>query len=234
VNRGPDSLEVLRYIKTLGSSAVTVLGNHDVFLLAAAAKLASLRPKDTLALVLDAPDREELMTWLRRQPLLHREGDFLLVHAGLLPQWSVEEAEQLAGEAAQGLRSADSDSLLQKLHPNDALQWKPDLHGLVRLAAAIKVLTRLRTCSEAGTMDTEFSGPPDLTPAGFYPWFQIPHRRSSTTTIVCGHWAALGLRIQPDLLALDSGCVYGRQLSAIRLEDRKLFQVQCRERGVDA
>ena len=229
VNRGPQSLQILRYIKSLGNSAVTVLGNHDLFLIAAAAGLATLRPRDTLAQVLDAPDCDDLMTWLRQQPLLHREQEFVLVHAGLLPQWTIEDAERLAAEAASTLHGDQYVPLLQALHPNNHLQWNPELVGPVRVASIATVLTRLRTCTEDGRMESSFSGPPELTPKGYRPWFDIPTRRNSTATIVSGHWAALGLHLRPNLLALDSGCVYGRQLTAIRLEDRRLFQVPCNE-----
>ncbi len=229
VNRGPESLKVLRYIKQLGPAAVTVLGNHELFLLAVAAGAASLRRSDTLARVLEAPDRDDLINWLRRQPLLHREGDCLMVHAGLLPQWTVKEAQQLAQEAETALRGEYFADTLRALHPNGHLQWTPDLAGPVRFASIMKVLTRLRTCSISGIMESSFSGPPELTPDGFYPWFDIPVRRNATTTIIIGHWAAMGLHITPNLLALDSGCVYGRLLSAVRLEDRKLFQVACED-----
>ena len=225
VNRGPDSLEVLRYIKGLGQSAVAVLGNHDLFLLAVASGAASLRPKDTLSQVLEAPDRDDLMVWLQQRPLLHHEGEYVLVHAGLLPQWTVEEARQLADEATAALRGERCDSLLRALHPSGHLQWDPSLTGPVRVAAIAKALTRLRTCSDHGIMESTFSGPPELTPAGYHQWFRIASRRHDGCTVLCGHWAALGLRIQTNLLALDSGCVYGRQLTAVRLEDRQVFQV---------
>ena len=229
VNRGPASLEVLRFIKSLGSAAVTVLGNHDLFLIAVAAGLTPLRRKDTLAPVLNAPDCEELIDWLRRQPLMHREDEYVMVHAGLLPQWSVEQAAALAAEATAGLQSADWQTLLLALHPSGHLQWAPSLTGSTRWATITKVLTRLRACSTDGRMESEFSGPPELTPAGFHPWFRIPGRHSADATVVCGHWAASGLKIEPGLLALDSGCVYGRQLTAVRLEDRKIFQVASAE-----
>jgi bis(5'-nucleosyl)-tetraphosphatase (symmetrical) len=179
---------------------------------------------------LEAQDREELLNWLRRQPLLYREGDWLMVHAGLLPQWTVEEAQQLAQEAEMALRGDCFTDTLRALHPNSYLQWTPELTGPVRFASIIKVLTSLRTCSVSGVMESSFSGPPEHTPDGFYPWFDIPLRRNATTTIVIGHWAAMGLRMTPNLLALDSGCVYGRQLTAVRLEDRKVFQVACEDR----
>ena len=229
VNRGPGSLQVLRYVKNLGPSAVTVLGNHDLFLLAVAAGVASFRQSDTLSQVLEAPDRDDLLNWLRQQPLLHWKDDYLMVHAGLLPQWTVEEAQQLARESETALRGDHFTDTLRALYPNGSLQWRPELDGPVRFASIMKVFTRLRTCSVSGVMESSFSGPPELTPNGFYPWFTIPLRRNATTTIVIGHWAAMGLRMTPNLLALDSGCVYGRQLTAVRLEDRKVFQVACED-----
>ncbi len=230
VNRGPDSLNVLRYIRGLGSAAVTVLGNHDLFLLAVAAGLTPLRRSDTLTQILEAPDCDELMTWLRQQPLLYREGTLLLVHAGLLPGWTVEQAQQLAEEAEVALRGDRFGSTIQALHPSGPLQWTADLTGPVRWATIIKVLTRVRACSSDGVMESSFSGPPNLTPQGFQPWFEIPGRRTAAATIVFGHWAAMGLHLTPNILALDSGCVYGRHLTALRLEDRKVFQVSCEER----
>lgn len=229
VNRGPDSLRVLRYIKNLGPAALTVLGNHDLFLLAVAAGTASLRRNDTLLQVLEASDRIDLLDWLRQQPLLHQDGDYLMVHAGLLPQWTVSEAQQLAGEAEAALHGELFIETLQALHPNDHLQWRPELTGAIRFAAIIKVLTRIRACSVSGMMESSFSGPPELAPEGFYPWFDIPQRRNANATILIGHWAAMGLRMTKNLLALDSGCVYGRQLTAVRLEDRKVFQVACED-----
>jgi len=229
VNRGPDSLNVLRYIRDLGSAAVTVLGNHDLFLLAVAAGITPVRPSDTLTQVLEAPDRDTLMAWLRQQPLLHRRDSFLLVHAGLLPAWTIEQAEALAREAQTALRGDQCIPTLRALHPSGHLQWDAELTGPTRLATIIKVLTRLRTCSADGVMESSFSGPPELTPTGFHPWFDIPVRRSAPATLVFGHWAAMGLKISSNLLALDSGCVYGRHLTAVRLEDRTVFQVRCEE-----
>ena len=152
-----------------------------------------------------------------------------MVHAGVLPQWTVDDAQQMAWEAEEALRGAHFIETLKALHPNDELQWSPGLAGAIRFAASIKVLTRLRTCSLSGVMESSFSGPPELTPEGFYPWFDIPLRRSADATVIIGHWAAMGLRITKNLLALDSGCVYGRHLTAVRLEDRKVFQVICED-----
>ena len=227
VNRGPDSLNVLRYIKNLRDRAVVVLGNHDLFLLAVAEGIVTVRPEDTLQEILTATDRDELLAWVRQQRLLYREGPFVLVHAGLLPQWSIDGAQQLAQEAEAGLRGPLYRDVLQALYPSKHLQWSHDLTGSTRLATVIKVLTRLRACSLAGLMESSFSGPPERVPSGYLPWFKVKHRQHRDSTIVCGHWAAMGLHCEKQLLALDSGCVWGRQLTAVRLEDRSIFQVQC-------
>jgi bis(5'-nucleosyl)-tetraphosphatase (symmetrical) len=227
VNRGPDSLKVLRYIKSLGTSAVVVLGNHDLFLLAVAEGIATLSAQDTLQPILTATDRDELLGWVRQQRLLYHEAPFVLVHAGLLPQWSVREAEELAREVETALWSPYYKDVLRALYPSKHLQWSSDLTGPTRLATIIKVLTRLRACSTDGLMESSYSGPPDHIPAGFVPWFKIENRERQDTIIVCGHWASLGLHCEKNLLAIDSGCVWGRQLTAIRLEDRTIFQVGC-------
>lgn len=231
VNRGPGSLKVLRYIRSLGDSATVVLGNHDVLLLAAAEGITPLRPEDTVQDILAAPDRHELLAWVRRQRLLYLEGPFVLVHAGLLPQWSIKEAEGLAQEVESGLRGPGYKDILKALYPSKHLQWSSTLTGPTRFATLIKVLTRLRACSIDGLMESSYNGPPDHIPAGFHPWFGIKDRASRDTTIVCGHWASLGLHIEDNLLAIDSGCVWGRQLTAIRLEDRTVFQVSCHNAG---
>jgi len=227
VNRGPDSLNVLRYIKNLQDRAIVVLGNHDLFLLAVVEGIATVRPEDTLQAILSASDRDELIAWLRQQPLFYREDPFVLVHAGLLPQWSIDEAEQLAQEVETALRSPSYRTILQALYPSKHLQWSPHLVGSTRLATIMKVFTRLRACSLDGRMESSFSGHPERVPAGYFPWFKIAQRPHHDTTIICGHWAALGLHCEEHLLAIDSGCVWGRQLTAIRLEDRTVFQVSC-------
>jgi bis(5'-nucleosyl)-tetraphosphatase (symmetrical) len=229
VNRGPESLATLRFIKNLGASVRLVLGNHDLFLLAVAEGIAPLRPKDTIRDILSADDRIDLLEWLRGQPLHHREGAFLLVHAGLLPQWTIEEATALAHEVEAVLHGPDYRAFLQALFHGPTAQWKPSLKGPQRLASIARVLTRLRTCTSNGEM-SNFSGPPDEAPPGFTPWFRILDRRNTGATIISGHWAALGLHMEPNLLAIDSGCVWGRQLTAIRLEDRFVFQVDCADR----
>lgn len=224
VNRGPDSLRVLRYLKQLGPSAQVVLGNHDLFLLAVADGIVSLRSKDTIQDILAAADRTELLEWLRRQPLHHHEGSYFMVHAGLLPQWSIDDAASLAREVECTLAGPGARLFLQALFHGNTPQWNPALIGYERLVAITRVLTRLRTCTTEGVL-SGFSGSPNDAPPGHLPWFRIPNRRNSDHTILFGHWAALGLHIEPNLLGLDSGCVWGRQLTAIRIEDRTLFHV---------
>ncbi|MGH7165887.1 MAG: symmetrical bis(5'-nucleosyl)-tetraphosphatase [Nitrospiraceae bacterium] len=227
VNRGPDSLSVLRYVKGLGPSAVVVLGNHDLHLLAVAGGCASPRRTDTFQDVLSAPDRHELLFWLRHRPLIHREQGLLLVHAGLLPQWTATQAVELAQQAEQVLRTDDYRILLRVLFGTARCQWSDDLTGMTRLAAITHAMTRLRVCSAEGAIEFSYKGPPDHAPTGSLPWFQVPARKSAGDTIICGHWAAMGLRLQDNLLALDGGCVWGRQLVAVRLEDRQIFHVSC-------
>jgi bis(5'-nucleosyl)-tetraphosphatase (symmetrical) len=230
VNRGPDSLSVLRSIKNFQDRAVVVLGNHDLFLLAVAEGIVPVRPEDTLQGVFAAPDRDELLIWLRQQRLFYHEAPFALVHAGLLPQWSIDDAKRFAQEVEMELRGPSYRDVLRALYPSKHLQWSAQLTGPTRLATILKVLTRLRACSPDGRMESSYSGPPERIPAGYFPWFTIPDRQHRDTTIVCGHWAALGLHCEEHLLAIDSGCVWGRQLTAVRLEDRAVFQVEYSER----
>ena len=229
VNRGPDSLTTLRFIRDLGKSARVVLGNHDLFLLAAAEGIVALRPKDTIHDILAAEDQTDLTNWLRHQPLHHREGEFLMVHAGLLPQWTIDEAVEYAREVETVLTGSDYRTFLQQLFHGPALQWSTSLKGSERLVSIARVFSRLRTCTPSGEM-SNFSGPPEEAPRGFTPWFGIPGRRNRGATIITGHWAALGLHMEPDILVIDSGCVWGRQLTAVRLEDRTVHQVEYADR----
>ncbi len=224
VNRGPDSLGALRYIRSLGPSARVVLGNHDIFLLAVSEGVATLRPKDTISDVLEAGDRLDLIDWLRHQPLHYCEESFFMIHAGLLPQWTTQDAAQLAGEVETALQSDGFRSFLRSLFHEPVVTWSPRLIGTLRLATIARVLTKLRACTPSGEM-SDFSGPPQEIPPGYEAWFNVPGRKSADTTLITGHWAALGLHIEPNLLAIDSGCVWGRQLTAVRLEDRMVFQV---------
>ncbi|NJA89593.1 symmetrical bis(5'-nucleosyl)-tetraphosphatase [Rhodocyclus tenuis] len=227
VNRGPRSLETLRYIRGLGDAAVTVLGNHDLYLLMVAAGHGKRGKDDTLAAVLAAPDRDELLDWLRRQRLCHLENEFCMVHAGLLPQWSVVQARALAAEVESALSSDDYETFLSRLWGSEPAAWSDDLAGWPRLRVIVNAMTRMRFCTAAGVMDFRVKGEVAKAPAGYLPWFDAPHRLSADAVMVVGHWSALGLTLRSNLLALDSGCLWGGRLTALRLEDRALFQVDC-------
>ena len=222
INRGPQSLEVLRWARELddrlGDRMQVVLGNHDLHLLALYDGYAKQRAKDTLDTVLAAPDSSTLITWLAHRPLIHRDGGFVLVHAGLLPQWTVAVAERLAGELEPVLRDPSARrSLIERSGTLDRdASWRQPRANLAAFVG-------LRSCTVAGE-PCPWKGPPADAPDGCLPWFEVPGRRSSGSTIVFGHWAAMGLRIESTAIGLDSGCVWGQQLTAIRLEDRVLFQ----------
>ena len=227
VNRGPRSLEVLRFVKGLGERAITVLGNHDLNLLVVAAGVRKPHPEDTLDALLAAPDREELLDWLRRQRLLHVDAGYAMVHAGLLPQWSIAQAQALAREAETALQSPDHGEFLRRMYGNEPTQWHDDLAGYDRLRIIINAMTRLRLCTAAGHMEFTHKTGLTNTPAGYLPWFDIPERASREMPVIFGHWAALGLMLRADVLGLDTGCVWGRRLTAVRLEDRRVFQCGC-------
>jgi len=229
VNRGPDSLATLRFVRNLGEGAVTVLGNHDFHLLAVAFGCTKKRSGDTLDAVLAAPDGEVLLTWLRQRPMLHVEGRRAMVHAGLLPQWSIAKAQVLAHEVEAALRGAKWRAFLAQLYGNKPNSWSEDLRGADRLRVIVNAMARMRFCAADGTMELRTKGETATAPPGYFPWFDAPARASRDHTMVCGHWSTLGLMLRDDLLALDSGCVWGGNLSAVRLEDRKLFQVPCEQ-----
>lgn len=227
VNRGPDSLSVLRYIKQAGDAMIMVLGNHDLHLLMVAAGIAKNHSSDTIQPVLDAPDRDELLHWLRQQKLFHAQGQYAMVHAGLLPSWSIAQAEQLAHEAEWALRQGNYQEFFSQMYGNEPNYWKDEWTGYTRLRVIINAMTRMRICTPAGKMNFAFKGDLQSIPPGYVPWFNIPQRASQEAIIICGHWSALGLHITDNLIALDTGCVWGGQLTAIRLEDRKVFQLPC-------
>lgn len=229
VNRGPDSLAILRFVKSLGDQAVVVLGNHDLHLLTVASGFTKAHRGDTLDEILNAPDRDELLTWLRYQPLLHRAAGYTMIHAGLLPSWRVAQAESLAREVATALRSPDYLDFLRNMYGNQPTRWRDDLTGWDRLRVITNSLTRLRICTAQGEMEFAHKGELDTVPEGYMPWYDVPNRSSLSEPIICGHWSALGLKLESDLLALDTGCLWGRCLSAVRLEDRAVFQVDCSE-----
>ena len=226
VNRGPGSLATLRFVKSLGDRAITVLGNHDLHLLVVAAGVRKPHRGDTLDDILNAPDRDELLHWVKSRKLMHVESGYALVHAGLLPQWTIEQAAALAREVETALQ-ADDAGLLENMYGNTPDAWDDALQGYDRLRVIINAMTRLRLCDARGRMDFSHKTGPETAPPGYVPWFDVPGRRSAGTPIVCGHWAALGVVLTPGLLSIDSGCVWGRELTALRLEDRRLFQCDC-------
>ncbi len=227
VNRGPDSLQVLRFVKSLGNRAITVLGNHDLHLLAVATGVAKLHPNDTLDDVLKAPDRNDLLAWLRHQRLLYVQDGYMLVHAGLLPHWTVNQAQTLAHEVELALRRDNFADFFKHMYGNSPRDWSDDLGGYKRLRVITNALTRMRICTPQGEMDFKFKGEVEKIPEGYMPWFDLPKRKSKDATVIFGHWSALGLKVTPNIIALDTGCLWGGALTAIRLEDRKVFQVAC-------
>jgi len=224
VNRGPDSLGVLRWARRHDAVVTAVLGNHDLHLLARAAGVRTSKQGDTLDGVLAASDREELLDWLRRRPFFHREGPFALVHAGLLPSWTLEEAASRAAELAAALQSAGSAETLEIIHCKDD-RSRPDASEPARRWRALSsIFTRLRFCNRNGKPVYGFTGAPADAPDGRVPWFAVPGRQRRDATIVFGHWAALGLHLEPGVAALDSGCAWGGPMSAVRLPDLAVFQ----------
>ena len=231
VNRGPHSLAVLRFVKSLGARAVTVLGNHDLHLLVIAAGHAKQHRGDTLTAILRASDRDELLAWLRRRKFMHAEAGYAMVHAGLPPQWTIAKALKLAREAEAALQSDDYDAFLANMYGNQPSRWREGLTGYDRLRVITNALTRMRLCTVDGKMEFSHKDKPVDLPRGYMPWFSVPRRRSGGTPVIFGHWAALGLYTDFNVFSLDTGCVWGRTLSAFRLSDRILFQCACRGRA---
>lgn len=224
VNRGPRSLDVLRWAVEQGDRLVAVLGNHDLHLLARAAGVSFPKRRDSLEEVLAVPDRDDLLGWLRTRPLLHREGGFALVHAGLFPEWTLSQAAELARETEAALRDGFAPGLLAGFERKADERWDDTLLDGDRARVALAGFARLRTLQSDGRMCGSFSGPPKEAPDGCRSWFDMPERRSRGETIIFGHWAALGLWLREGVAGLDSGCAWGRELTALRLEDGKLFQ----------
>ena len=230
VNRGPESLATLRFIKSLGSSATVVLGNHDLHLLAAATNRKQIRGKDTFTEILNAEDREELLQWLARQKLLHFSDDqqFILVHAGIPPIWSPMEAAEYAREIEAVLQSDQAELFFQHMYGNQPDSWNDSLAGPSRWRVITNYLTRMRFCDRNGKLELECSLGPEQAPAGYRAWFQFPHQLQAHQTILFGHWASLaGKTGDSQFIALDTGCVWGRQLSMLRLDDGTWFRCNC-------
>ncbi|KRC24278.1 symmetrical bis(5'-nucleosyl)-tetraphosphatase [Acidovorax sp. Root217] len=237
VNRGPESAAVLRRCMQQGDALRPLLGNHDLHLLAAAHGARKPSRKDTLEQVLKADDRDAMLDWLRRQPLmrthLHAGERLAMVHAGLLPAWTVDEALALASEVQQVLRGPGLSDFLHQMYGNGPDRWDPALTGMDRLRTIVNAMTRLRFCSADGVMDFESTEGAQKPPEGLMPWFDVPGRRAASTLLAFGHWSTLGLLDRPDTLAMDTGCVWGGCLSAMRfgatLADRELLQVHCEQ-----
>lgn len=228
VNRGPRSLDVLRWAHGLDHAVTCVLGNHDLHLLARAAGAADAKRRDTLDEVLAAPDADRLIGWLRQRPLLHHDDRFALVHAGLHPRWTVADARARAAEIEHELRGPGWRAFLAQL-AGPVPTWHDRLGGGDRWRAILAYLVRVRCCRPDGRVVPDFDGPPADAPPGLVPWYALPDRAWRTHTVVFGHWAALGLSLGKDHLGIDTGCVWGKSLTALRLDDRSVFQVKAVE-----
>jgi bis(5'-nucleosyl)-tetraphosphatase (symmetrical) len=228
VNRGPGSLQTLRYVKGLGEAAITVLGNHDFHLLRLAAGFGKEHRNDTLRVVLDAPDRDELIEWLARRPLAWREGKWLLIHAGLVPQWTADRVLELAREVEAVLASDRRGEFLDRLYGDFPDRWDDGLEGYDRWRVSVNVLARLRFCDAGGGMEFREKRGAAFPPEGMRAWFAHPTRATGDHTVICGHWSTQELTLAPNLMMLDSGCLWGGTLTAARLEDRRVYQVPSR------
>ena len=236
VNRGPDSAGTLRSLMALGDSAKCLLGNHDLHLLAVAHCVRKPHGGDTIHDVLQAPEREVMLRWLRQQRLAmfeqHSGGNYLMVHAGVLPTWTATQAVSLAAEVEAVLRGPDWGGFLHEMYGNEPRAWHDGLRGSARLRVIVNALTRIRFCTAAGEMEFAAKGLRAIdAPSGYVPWFDAPNRQTANVTVAFGHWSTLGWLDRPDLLSLDSGCVWGGSLSALRLGQagcaQQLIQVKC-------
>jgi len=232
VNRGPNSLETLRFLMGLGGHATVVLGNHDLHLLGIAEGIRRLQPNDSIQDILTAPDRDDLLDWVRRQPLLHYDAaaGYVLVHAGLPPQWDITQALALAQEVQTTLRGPTYKEFLYQMYGNEPNRWDPRLTGWSRLRLITNYLTRMRLCAADGELELSHHQGVANTPAGYHPWFTHPHRKTRDLKILFGHWAALeGESNHDHVFALDTGCVWGRKLTMMRLEDHQIFSCDCEQ-----
>jgi bis(5'-nucleosyl)-tetraphosphatase (symmetrical) len=220
VNRGPKSLDVLRYVRKHEASIISVLGNHDLHLLAVAAGEAKRKKLDTLDEVLAAPDRDSLLDWLSSRPLLHQDDEigFTMLHAGLAPQWTLRLARDCAREVEAVLREKHREKFFAHMYGDQPDLWSDDLKGFDRLRFITNCFTRMRCCDADGRIQLKYKGTLEEMPKGLYPWFRAPHRRSAQTRIICGHWSAIDYHVSDHVFAIDSGCVWGARLCAIRLD----------------
>lgn len=232
VNRGPNSLETLRFLMGLGDRTKVVLGNHDLHMLAIAEGIKRPHSNDSINDILQAPDREELLTWVRRQPLLYYQpqGEYVLVHAGLAPQWDIRQALALAQEVQDVLGGPDYKEFLYQMYGNQPNRWDDALTGWPRLRLITNYLTRMRLCAEDGELELNHHQGVANAPAGYLPWFAHRHRKTRHLKILFGHWAALeGESNEDHVFALDTGCVWGRRLTMMRLEDHRIFSCECEQ-----
>jgi bis(5'-nucleosyl)-tetraphosphatase (symmetrical) len=229
VNRGPDSLGTLKRLRSFGDAADCLLGNHDLHLLAVAHGVRKPRKDDTLDQILGSKKRDEWLDWLRRRRMAHRLHGWLLVHAGVVPQWDAARTLELAAEIEALLRGPGLPELLQQMYGNEPERWSESLQGAERWRFVINVLTRIRFCTPEGRLDLKVKESAAAAPPGYKPWFDVPGRRSAGTPVAFGHWSTLGRIDRPDLLALDTGCVWGGSLSAVRIDGgrREWLQVRC-------
>jgi bis(5'-nucleosyl)-tetraphosphatase (symmetrical) len=230
VNRGPKSLETLRFVKGLGEHAVTVLGNHDLHLLAVwQHKQKHFKANDTLGPIFKADDGEELLQWLRQQPLMHYDAslNYAMLHAGLPPQWGINEALARATEVEQVLRGKRFHEFLGRMYGNKPIRWSNNLEGWDRLRFIVNCFTRMRLCSADGKLEFNYKGELCNAPAGYRPWFELEQRQSREQRLVVGHWSALGLHQQHNVNAIDTGCLWGGSLTALKLETGEAISLQC-------
>ncbi|MGM0555189.1 MAG: symmetrical bis(5'-nucleosyl)-tetraphosphatase [Myxococcota bacterium] len=225
VNGGPDSLGALRWVFEHRDHVDTVLGNHDLHMLAVANGSRPYRDKDTFSDVLEAPDGSELLDWLRHQHMTLEHGDFFLVHAGLLPEWSTEKAAELGAEVERELRADDYAGFLERMYGNKPRRWSDGLAGEERERVIVNAMTRMRVLDRKGAMKFDYSGTLEKMPKKLTPWFEAESAEWRDRTVLFGHWSAIGLHIGDDTYALDSGCRWGGRLTALRLDDREVFQV---------
>jgi bis(5'-nucleosyl)-tetraphosphatase (symmetrical) len=229
VNRGPQSLATLRLLRGFGDSALCILGNHDLHLLAVASGARRIHRQDTFGDILNAPDRDAWIAWLREQRLAAFEQGWLMVHAGVAPQWDAASTLRLAGEVQAMLRSPELGEFLHTMYGDDPARWDASLQGNRRLRFIVNVLTRIRFVGADGTLDLKTKDGATASPAGHVPWFDAPGRLTQGTPIAFGHWSTFGLVNRPNLLGLDTGCVWGGQLTAVRIDGgrREVVQVEC-------
>lgn len=225
INRGSGTLEVLRWCYAHRENLRVVLGNHDLHALVVAEGIVAAHRGDTLDALMVAEDRDTLLTWLRHQPLIYKDADYLMVHAGLLPQWTVEQSMLYAAEVEDALRSKDYLHFLKHMYGNLPNHWDAELSGLDRLRVITNAATRLRICTPEGEMEFKFKGELKDVPDGYVPWFDVPKRATKDIQVIFGHWSALGLQQRENVFALDTGCLWGGNLTAMNLSTKAIVQV---------